>query len=925
MSRTSRILRDTLVATPLVLLLIPPITSAQDPGLSADRSQQFAEGRGGLGGDRVSTLDTRLGDHFGAEVAIGDFNCDSLDDLAIGAPNEDSIWVYEGDAEAYGAVTVLYGSIAGVTTAGYQHFGPEPRLRIRFGTALATGDFNNDGCDDLAVGGPSHYTDYISTYFGAGSVTVFQGSRTGLTRSTRFDEDTPGVPGHASLRDAFGTALASGDFNGDSYDDLAIGVPGKDREGGAIRITYGSPSGLVVAATQHWDQDHRAMPGEQENQDRFGESLAVGDFNSDGIDDLAIGVPGENDDAGAVVVMYGSIANLLSDRGAKLFMQGADGMVGSAEGGNESTADRFGAALTTGDFSGDGYDDLAIGVPGEDYGRCDNTGVVHVVFGWSTGLQPGNGNGFHNGFKTGNMIASSLTCSSYLGSALSAADFDHDGFADLVVGSPWRSVGSPPNIKLLAGDVEIMPGSVLGPLGGSARGWTQGGTGAGETENGDFFGSALETGDFDGDGAPDLAIGVPGEDTDIGAVNILYGVAPDGTPPEIASVVSPAPNADGWHNGDVSLSWSVVDPQSEILARASCDPVQVTTDTPGTTYRCAARSEGGEASESVVIRRDSVPPSISTELRPAPNPQGWHGTDVIVHFSCSDALSGLAGCTAERLIDSEGAGIVVEGAAQDIAGNPAYASVTLNIDRSPPIADAGGPYRISEGGQVTFDGAGSSDALSGIKRVRWSLGSWFSNFLKPSLRLDDDMQATVELEVEDWVGQTATATAILEVVNEPPNVQVSASPLTVTVGESLQLVGGYYDPGTADSHSIFWDFGNGDTAESDLRPTYAWQQPGDYEVTLTVTDDDGGIGTASLSVSVSCPDGGCVPPEPRACDVNLDSFVDVNDVRALGGLRNQPVDKATRRHDLDDDGVITVRDARGCVLECDNPRCTPSS
>jgi uncharacterized repeat protein (TIGR01451 family) len=66
------------------------------------------------------------------------------------------------------------------------------------------------------------------------------------------------------------------------------------------------------------------------------------------------------------------------------------------------------------------------------------------------------------------------------------------------------------------------------------------------------------------------------------------------------------------------------------------------------------------------------------------------------------------------------------------------------------------------------------------------------------------------------------------------------------------------------------------------------------------------------------------PAAGRTCDLNEDTFVDINDVRALAGLRNQAVDTETRVHDLDEDGRITVLDARGCVLACDNPRCVPA-
>ncbi len=108
------------------------------------------------------------------------------------------------------------------------------------------------------------------------------------------------------------------DYNGDGKDDLAIGVVGEDIgalvDAGAVNVLYGSGAGLTATGDQLWHQDSPGVLGGAEGGDSFGDALACGDFNGDGFDDLAIGVPLEDigaiGNAGAVNVLYGSVAGL---------------------------------------------------------------------------------------------------------------------------------------------------------------------------------------------------------------------------------------------------------------------------------------------------------------------------------------------------------------------------------------------------------------------------------------------------------------------------------------------------------------------------------------------------------------------------------------------------------------------------------------
>jgi len=113
-----------------------------------------------------------------------------------------------------------------------------------------------------------------------------------------WDQDKEGIRGGSEEGDQFGCALASGDFNGDNAADLAVGVPYEDvrttSNAGLVNVLYGSHDGLSAVGNQFWNQGSPGIAGSPEAYDRFGRALAAGDFNGDGFDDLAIGVPGES-------------------------------------------------------------------------------------------------------------------------------------------------------------------------------------------------------------------------------------------------------------------------------------------------------------------------------------------------------------------------------------------------------------------------------------------------------------------------------------------------------------------------------------------------------------------------------------------------------------------------------------------------------
>jgi hypothetical protein len=152
---------------------------------------------------------------------------------------------------------------------------------------------------------------------GAGSVHLIYGSGTGLTldATQQWSQATAGIESGAAVDDHFGTALTSGDFNGDGDDDLAVGVTGENTKAlnntGAVNVVFGSVAGLVATDDLIFQQGVGGAPGVPDGGADFGDAVTAGDLDGDGADDLAAGSPDNDVDgnvnAGSAVVIYGGV------------------------------------------------------------------------------------------------------------------------------------------------------------------------------------------------------------------------------------------------------------------------------------------------------------------------------------------------------------------------------------------------------------------------------------------------------------------------------------------------------------------------------------------------------------------------------------------------------------------------------------------
>ena len=402
-------------------------------GLNVPASTSFSQSSAGLAGS------AEAGDRFGEQLAGGDFNGDGFDDLVVASPGEAL-----GSRTASGVIHVLSGSGSGLRSVGslvlHQGTPGVPGSAERndlFGSALAVGDFNGDGRDDLAVGSPG---EAVGSLTSAGAVHVFLGSSTGLraSGSVAWSQNSPGIPGTAERNDLFGGALTAGDFNNDGRDDLVIASPGEAlgsrTNAGMVAVVSGSFAGLNPFWAKTLHQDTLGVVGSVERNDRFGASLAAGDVNGDGRDDLAVGVPGEalgsRTKAGLVNLFLGGTNGLGP---ASTVNQDTPNVGGVAEPG-----DSFGASVHLADVNGDGRADLVVGSPGEAIGSRRRAGMFHVIPGTTAGIT---GGGSGSSSQQNQLVPGSAETDDRFGSAVLGYDVNGDGRADVVVSSPGEGVG----------------------------------------------------------------------------------------------------------------------------------------------------------------------------------------------------------------------------------------------------------------------------------------------------------------------------------------------------------------------------------------------------------------------------------------------------------------------------------------------------
>ncbi len=496
-------------------------------------------------------------DLFGFALAtLGDVDGDGSTDLAVGAPGDDD----EGPDR--GAAWVLFLNSDGTVRDEQKisdiegAFETEVTLENEdlFGSAMAgLGDVDENEVADLAVGAPG---DDEEEGLDRGALWVLFLLSNGEVRDhQKISAGVGGLPAESlGDGDAFGSAVANlGDLDNDpaTVTALAVGAPGDDVAGGsdrgAVWVLFLDSLGTVKAARKISEGLGGLLPGSLDVLDDFGSAVAgLGDLDRDGVPDLAVGAPRDDDgsdDRGAVWVLF------LRDDGTVKEQQKISATRGNFMGVLDD-GDEFGSAVATlGDLDGDGVTDLAVGASSDD-GQGINRGAVWIVFLNENGTVKRHQKISETEGFAGDSSLVSLDDNDLFGSAVAnLGDLDNDPatVTALAVGAPGDDDGGNDQgavwVLFLTKDGTVKSRRKISE---TASNFT------GALDRADAFGSALaRLEDGNGDGKADLAVGAPGDDDggdDRGAVWRVFEVLnpppviqppprPSGTPPIVVSVV----------------------------------------------------------------------------------------------------------------------------------------------------------------------------------------------------------------------------------------------------------------------------------------------------------------------------------------------------------------------------------------------------
>ncbi len=443
--------------------------------------------------DRLKFESNYEGGQFGSKLESGDFDGDGYDDLLVSSP-----FATGNGREWNGVVEIIWGNADGLDERS-SFYGESEWDQL--GSSLATGDFNGDGTDDIAIGAYNAETPNKRT----GMVYVVHAEQSEdsqmITRldshDLRVDEADQTIDSSKVDGGLFGLSIAAADFNQDEYTDLLVGAPAtlnKNRESvGAVYSYFGSANGVANIAS-------KIVYGINEGE-MFGSSIAAGRLNGDESVDLLVGshLADKNDfkEAGRVYYYQNYLTELKGKKYDKLF----SGVVKN---------EWFGFDVNVADLNNDGFDDaLMSSFP---YRGAKNLSKLSSYFGgWE----------FYDLYS--DVTVQGSQGNSLLGASIEIEDLNGDGYVDMILGAP--AVGKMDTIQ--SGKVYIIYGGAEGFDSNYVVHHEEVDSIVYGEDLDDWFGYSVEVLDFNGDGMKDLAVGARYSNSEkavnSGAVYVLLG------------------------------------------------------------------------------------------------------------------------------------------------------------------------------------------------------------------------------------------------------------------------------------------------------------------------------------------------------------------------------------------------------------------
>lgn len=770
----------------------------------------------------------------------GDMNGDGFDDLLLGDPSNIS--------GSKPQVSLHLGGVTGPRGASVFDVSQATNELPSFGGEIApAGDVDGDGYPDLLVASPTLDT----SEFNAGAAFLYRGGPDGMEPFASWSIYGTEDRGELGL-----SMHAAGDVNNDGYDDVVIGEPGGDDRGRAL-VFQGSSTGLSPTA------DLSLALGTIGSA--FGSAVAGGgDIDGDGFDDIAVGAPqhaGPEIDEGKVWLFRGSAAGIDPlpawsyevDRVANV--------------GTDLSLD--------GDVNGDGFADLLVGAETDDSLR----GAVAAFYGDPAGL-PAQPSWQHLGSNNDQLGIQ----------ARHVGDVNNDGFGDAMLSSrgdgatlflgsaagldPAPAWAANPSSTVVFGwrvrpahDVngdgfdDVVISDILGNVllfDGDANGLS---TPPSWANTFDSFDYGFGIGDINFDGYADLAIGGNL------VLSVLYG-SDDDTPkvlradaggPYLSGVDTPIA-LDGSNTQALPPSWLEWDCEDDGIIDVAGPSAACDYPAPGFyTLRLHVTDAGGQVDEDTA-EVEIIEGLPSGTLADATADEGatvtLQGTaedddPLTYRGDCGDGL-GLQpvaapsfDCTyaddgnfTASLEVSDGTFVVT------VQADVTVVNVAPTLSAEVPDGFEGTPlgfdWLVDEPGDDTVEVSWDCDAFDGLD---------FSG-IGQTLTCTYDNEGTYEitgLAIDDDGGEsqhvvTATIANVAPDVNAGPDQQVQ-------VGELVTVAASYSDPGRTDDHTVHWDFGDGATSE-DTSAAHSYAAAGSYEVTLTVTDSGGAVGSDTVLIDV---------------------------------------------------------------------------